>query len=65
MAQSHRLFDSHSAKAAMLKIMQIRAANAAKSDPHLQLTRSGSLGGLGVDPQIFGGVANESAHKVS
>ena len=63
MAQGHGLFDTHSAKTSVLKVMQVRAANAAKSNTDLQLTRTWGLGGLGVDPQIFGGVANESAHK--
>jgi hypothetical protein len=63
MAQGHGLFDAHGAKTAMLKVMEVRAANAAKSNTDLQLTRARGLGGLGVDPQIFGGVANESAHK--
>jgi hypothetical protein len=63
MAQGHRLFDANGAKTTVLKVMQIRAANAAKSNTDLQLTRARGLSGLGVDPQIFGGVTNKSAHK--
>ena len=37
MAQSHRLLDADKPKTTVLVIVQVRAANAAKSNPHTQL----------------------------
>ena len=39
-AQGHRLLDAHRAKTAMLVVVQVRAANAAKGHLHQQLLLS-------------------------
>ena len=65
MPQCHGLFDSHSAKATVLVVMQIRTANATKGNIHPNLigAHGGELGGF--DSQIFGRVANERAHEMN
>ena len=62
MAQHHRLLDPHRAKAAVLEVMQIRAANAAVGYPDPQLARAKGVGLKGVEAQVQRGVANECAH---
>ena len=44
MPQSHRLLDAHHTKTAVLVIVQIGAANAAKRHPHAQLASAQNLG---------------------
>ena len=62
MAQSHRLLDAHRAKTAMLVVMQVRAANAAKSHLHQQLLLSQTRRLNVLQPQIFGRMANQGTH---
>ena len=62
MAQGHRLLDAHRAKTAMLVVMQVRAANAAKSHLHQQLLLSQTRRLNVLQPQIFGRMANQGTH---
>ncbi len=65
-AQHHRLLDADGAEAAMLEIVQVRAADAALAypDPDLAGLRT-RLGGDGFDPQVFGGVDDKCFHESS
>jgi hypothetical protein len=65
MPKGHGLFDAHRAKATVLKIMQIRTANAAKGHAHLQLARAWFFYFLGVNPKIFWRMTNDCTHGVS
>jgi hypothetical protein len=61
-AQSDGLFDAHSAKAAMLVVMQVGSANAAKGHIHAQLVLAQS-GQFGVfNAQVFGRVTDNGFH---
>ena len=68
MPQSHRLLDAHHTKPAVLVIVKIRAADAAKSDAHPQLGATQGLGdvsGVGVEmlqTKIECAMAHESAN---
>ena len=53
MTQNHRLLDPHGAKSALVVIMQIRAANAAALDFHLDLMRRESGHRHRFNPQIM------------
>jgi len=62
-AQHHGLLQAHRAKAAMLEVMQIRAANAAVCDVDAHLLGAEGIGGKGFDAQIHGGVTDEGLHE--
>ena len=62
MAQRHWLANAHRAKAPVLKVMQVRAADATKGHSHQQLVRAGR-GNFGVlDTQILGAVTDDGFH---
>lgn len=61
-AQHHRFLDAHGAEAAVVVIVQVGAADAAKAHLHAQLIGL-HLGGVDVlDAQVVGGVNDESVH---
>ncbi|MGX0995178.1 hypothetical protein AB7M38_002470 [Bradyrhizobium diazoefficiens] len=62
MAQRHRLLDAHDAEAAVMVVMQVRAADAAIGDLDADLARAGCRIGIAVDPQVFRGVNDDGAH---
>src|SRR5271168_1135865 len=62
MAEHHRLAQPHDSEAAVIVIMQVRAADAAGGNAHERL-RFADLGrGPFLDPQIPGGVSDNRAH---
>ena len=64
-AQGDGLLDAHSAKAAVLVVVQVGAANAAIGHIHTQLVLAQG-GQLGVfDAQVFGRMANNGFHGMS
>ena len=60
MPQHHGLLDAHGAKAAVVKVMQIRAANAAHAHLHQHLAGAHLAGVLFVQAQVVGGVDHEA-----
>ena len=62
-AQHHRLLDAHGAEAAVLEVVQVRAADAAGAHAHLQLVAARSSGvAIVFDAQVAGGVDDEGFH---
>ena len=61
MAKHHRLLQADDAKAAMVVIMQVRAANAADADADENLARAGHGHRHGVNAQVLGGVNDGGA----
>jgi len=64
-AQGHRFLDAHRTETTVLEIVQIRSADAAKGDPHLQLTRAGLFFFQRIDAQVLGSVADHGFHGIS
>jgi hypothetical protein len=62
MAQHHRLLDADGAEAAMLVVVQVRAADAAAAHAHAQLAGAELGGGNFFDAQVAGGVNDECFH---
>jgi hypothetical protein len=62
MAEDHRLAHAHGAEAAMVVIMQVGAADAARLDAHGDLAGAERLDGALLDPQIFRRVDHDRAH---
>ena len=62
-AKDHRLLQPHGAEAAMLGVMQIRPADAARGQPqqHLTRLRGGGRGAI-LDPHILGGMDDDGFH---
>ena len=64
-AQHHRLLDAHRAEAAVLEVVQVRAADAAEAHAHLQLVRLAAAGvGTSSTRRSPGGVDDESFHDL-
>ena len=63
-AQHHRLLDAHGAEAAMLEVVQVRAADAACAHAHLQLMRLERRRVDLFNAQVAGGVDDEGFHEV-
>ena len=62
MAKDHRLAQAHSAKAAMVEIMEIGAADASEANPHPDLAGANLSHGDLFDPQVFRGIGDDGAH---
>ncbi len=61
--QDHRLAQPHGAEAALLVVMQVRAADAAGADADLHLAGPGRFGRDRLDAQVAGGVDDDSLHS--
>jgi hypothetical protein len=59
-AEHHRLLDPHGAEAAMVEIVQVRAADAARLDRDADLVGSGRDRRHGLDPQVLRGVDDDA-----
>jgi hypothetical protein len=63
-AEDHRLLQPHSAEAAVEIVVQVRAADAAGLDPHLDIVRAERRQRHGFDPQVFRCVQHGGAHGI-
>ena len=63
MSQGHGLFNADRAKTTMLVVMQIRAADATKSNFDANLITAQCRQLCRFDSQILGGVADDGAHE--
>jgi hypothetical protein len=62
MAKDHRLAQAHSAKTAVVEIVEIRAADASEADPDANLVQA-NLGRVDLlDPQVLRGIGDDGAH---
>ena len=60
--ERHRLLDPHGAEAAVVVVVQVRAADAARRDADADLVRSRRHDGDVLDPQVLGRVDDDAAH---
>ena len=65
MSKRHRLLDPHRAEAAMMVVVQVRAADAAGGDLDAHFVGRRCRIGIAVDPQVFRGVDDDGAHGCS
>lgn len=61
--EDHRFAHPHRAEAAVVEVVQVRPANAARLDGDLDLPRSGQLLLMLLDAQIAGGMDDDCLHR--